>query len=79
MKSDIDEVNEIEQNLMKCFFRFCLLPCQLVNISFILFKTLTTFYRILSTTTKVSVNFHLEFVINGWWAGLMWKCLARKY
>ncbi len=36
-------------------------------------KTLDTFCRILSDTTKVSVHFHSKFIQSGWQVGLRLK------
>ncbi len=57
----IDEV--IDDNLMKVF-GYCLIMWHSVNDCRILYKSvnLNTFCRILPTTTKVSVHFHLKFV-----------------
>ncbi len=69
----IAKVNEIEQNLMKNFIRYCLLLLHSVNHCRILWKTVNFchFCKILFTTAKVSVHFYSKF-------GLKWVLIGFK-
>ncbi len=71
----IDEVHEIEQNWAKkmftnVYYLGILLTTERYSTRL---KTLATFCRILSDTTKVTVHFHSKFIQNEWRVGLRLK------